>query len=384
MTISLDVLEQLIAFESVAGRSNLEIIAYIEDFLTCRQFRVHRVMDPVEEKAGLYAEIGPCVDGGVLLSAHCDVVPVTGQTWTKPPFQLTQDGGFLFGRGTTDMKGFLAEMLAVADAASHIAQHTAQSLKEPLKLLISYDEEIGCVGIARMQDRLKPLLGRPRYAIVGEPTEMQVAIGHKGKRSYAAQVTGQTGHSALAPNFVSALQVAVDFVVQLRGLQDDLIQNGARDTGYDIPFSTIHVGKMNSGTALNIVPGSADVLLEFRHLATDDPDHLEDMIRAAAKRATDAYRGASAITLDRQASYPGLATPPHDPAVKAVLNMVGGQTCKVAFGTEAGFFDQLGIPTVVCGPGSMSDQGHKADECISRDQLHQCAQMLLSVLASLQ
>ena len=378
MTLSLDILDRLIAFDTVSNRSNLDLISYVEDFLRARQFRVHRIPDLTEEKAGLYAEIGPQTDGGILLSAHSDVVPVEGQVWSRPPFQLTRDGDRLFGRGTTDMKGFLAEMLGVADLASR------KTLKAPLKLLISYDEEIGCVGIGRMKDRLKPLLGRPELAIVGEPTEMQVAVGHKGKRAYKAKITGQAGHSALAPRFVSALHIAVDYVAALRALQEGLEQNGSRDDSYDVPYSTIHVGQMRSGSALNIVPDSAEMLFEFRHLAEDNPDCLAHRITEAADAVIAPYAQPASIKLRPLAAYPGLATPLTSGAVTSVLNWSGGQTCQVAFGTEAGFLSDLGFPTVVCGPGSMADQGHKPDEYISRTQLIKCSQMLVKAVGQLQ
>lgn len=378
MTLSLDILDRLIAFDTVSNRSNLDLIFYVEDFLRARQFRVHRIPDLTEEKAGLYAEIGPQTGGGLLLSAHSDVVPVEGQVWSRAPFQLTRDGDRLFGRGTTDMKGFLAEMLAIADLAS------GKTLKAPLKLLISYDEEIGCVGIGRMKDRLKPLLGRPELAIVGEPTEMQVAVGHKGKRAYKAQITGQAGHSALAPRFVSALHIAVDYVAALRALQDGLEQNGSRDDSYDVPYSTIHVGRMRSGSALNIVPDSAEMLFEFRHLAEDNPDCLAHRITEAADAVIAPYAQPASIKLRPLAAYPGLATPLTSGAVTSVLNWSGGQTCQVAFGTEAGFLSDLGFPTVVCGPGSMADQGHKPDEYISRTQLIKCSQMLVKAVGQLQ
>lgn len=378
MTLSLDILDRLIAFDTVSNRSNLDLISYVEDFLRARRFRVHRIPDLTEEKAGLYAEIGPQTDGGILLSAHSDVVPVEGQVWSRPPFQLTRDGDRLFGRGTTDMKGFLAEMLGVADLAS------GKTLKAPLKLLISYDEEIGCVGIGRMKDRLKPLLRCPELAIVGEPTEMQVAIGHKGKRAYKAQITGQAGHSALAPRFVSALHIAVDYVASLRALQDGLEQNGSRDDSYDVPYSTIHVGRMRSGSVLNIVPDSAEILFEFRHLAEDDPDCLARKITEAVDAVTAHYAQPASIKLHPLAAYPGLATPVTSGAVTSVLNWSSGQTCKVAFGTEAGFLSDLGIPTVVCGPGSMADQGHKPDEYISQTQLIKCSQMLVKAVGQLQ
>ncbi|WP_224825963.1 acetylornithine deacetylase [Cognatishimia sp. MH4019] len=377
MTLSLDILDRLIAFDTVSHRPNLDLIAYVEDFLRARQFRVHRIPDLTEEKAGLYAEIGPQTDGGLLLSAHSDVVPVEGQAWTRPPFQLTRKGDQLFGRGTTDMKGFLAEMLATADRAS------GKALKAPLRLLISYDEEIGCVGIDRMKDRLKPLLKRPELAIVGEPTEMQVAIGHKGKRAYMARITGQAGHSALAPRHVSALHIAVDFVAALRALQDGLARNGSRDDSYDIPYTTIHVGRMHSGTALNIVPVSAEVLFEFRHLAEDDPDLLERRISEAVDAVKAPYSKVAGVKLQPLAAYPGLATAATNAAVTSVQNWSGGKICKVAFGTEGGFLSDLGIPTVVCGPGSMADQGHKADEYICEAQLTKCAQMLTRALKHL-
>lgn len=377
MSLSLDVLDRLIGFNTVSARSNLALMDYVTDFLKGRGFRLHPLPDADEDKAGLYAEIGPEVDGGVVLSAHSDVVPVEGQSWTRDPFKLSREGDLLFGRGTTDMKGFLAEMLVAADAASKM------DLKEPLKLVISYDEETGCHGIARMQDRLAPMLGKPRLAIVGEPTEMQVAIGHKGKRSYRGHVTGEAGHSALAPQFVSALQVGVDFVVALRGMQDDLIASGAREDGYDIPYTTVHVGKLTSGRALNIVPDKADLLFEFRHMAGDDPEQLEMRFRQAARDVTAPHEGRAAIDIERYAAYPGLVIAPSHDVVRQVQDWSGKDTTKVAFGTEAGFFADMGVPTVVCGPGSMAGQGHKADEFVAEGQLVACGAMLGKAVGAL-
>jgi len=205
---------------------------------------------------------------------------------------------------------------------------------------------------------------------------MQIAIGHKGKRSYSAQITGQAGHSALAPRFVSALHIALDYVAALRNLQDGLERNGSRDDSYDIPYSTIHVGRIRSGTTLNIVPDSAEVLFEFRHLAEDDPDSLTRRIAEAADAVTAPHPDAALIELQPLAAYPGLATPASNAAVTLARNWSGGQVCKVAFGTEAGFLAELSIPTVVCGPGSMVNQGHKPDEYISEMQLIKCSKML--------
>lgn len=370
MTPSLEILDRLIAFETVSDRSNLDLISYVEDFLKSRGFRVHRIIDPKEDKAGLFAEIGPSGDGGLLLSAHSDVVPVAGQDWSVPPFKLTRQADRLFGRGTTDMKGFLAEMLALADAV-----HT-RDLNAPLKLLVSYDEEIGCVGISRMKDRLPSLLGRPTLAIVGEPTEMQVAIGHKGKRAYRADIRGEAGHSALAPNFVNALHVAADFVGKLRKMQKATRDNGVCNAAYDVPYTTFHVGQLSGGTALNLVPDKATLLYEFRHLAEDNPDEIEARLQRAAEDATAEFPDPARITLQALAGYPGLSVAASDPVVSLVRSWCDGDTTHVAFGTEAGVLTGLGVPTVVCGPGSMAGQGHKPDEFISVQQLNACSEML--------
>lgn len=377
MTLTLEILDRLVSFDSVSARSNLNIIAYIEDFLRNRGFRLTRFSDPSGQKAGLFAQIGPS-DGGVLLSGHTDVVPVEGQNWTRDPFRLMREGDKFYGRGTTDMKGYLAAMLNMADKAA------TRELREPLKLVFSYDEEIGCVGIQQMLQDLRPLLGSPRICLVGEPTEMQVAVGHKGKAAIRATCNGQNGHSALAPNFVNALDLASDFVVEIRAIQSDLARNGARDSAYSVPFTTLHVGKMSGGMALNIVPDKAEIVLEYRHLAADDPEWIMARISAAADQVAARYRNGfpqAEIILDRYNSYPGLDVPIDAPAVGLAQRLAESQRItKVAFGTEAGFFANIGIDTIVCGPGSMDGQGHKPDEFISTAQLAACDQMLRRTL----
>ncbi len=380
MTQTLEILDRLIAFDTVSARSNLGIIAYIEDFLTTRGFAVTRVPSPCGEKAGLFASIGP--DGaGVMLSAHTDVVPVEGQEWTRDPFRLTREGDRLFGRGTTDMKGYLAAMLAVADQASRA------ELKEPLKLAISYDEEVGCVGIRHMLPALKSAIGQPRAAFVGEPTEMQVAVGHKGKAALRAVCFGEAGHSALAPTFVNALHLAADFTQGLRALQADLAASSARDAAYDIPYSTVHLGLLQGGRALNIVPDRAELTFEYRHLAADPAEMIEARIRTAAEAAAAPFRTqfpGARIEVEQYNAYPGLdAAADSSIAVLAQKLAQTNETTKVAFGTEAGYFEGLGIPVVVCGPGSMEGQGHKADEYITLDQLTACDAMLARTLAGI-
>ena len=380
MTKTLEILERLVGFATVSSASNIVMIDEVQAFLCERGFRVTRLPDPGGQKAGLYAEIGP--EGrGILLSAHSDVVPVDGQHWTRDPFRLSRVGERLHGRGTTDMKGFLASALALADRAARV------DLREPLKLVLSYDEEIGCIGIRQMLAPLSRIVGEPRACIVGEPTEMQVAIGHKGKAALRATCHGQGGHSALAPQFLNALHLAADFVQGLRALQQELVTDGARDPAYDVPYSTIHVGRLGGGTALNIVPATAHLELEYRHLAEDDPNEILARIVGTAQRIAATFQGAfpdAAIEVEQYNAYPGLAVAA-DAGVVAYARGLTGETgvLKVAFGTEAGYFDQLGIPTVVCGPGSMAGQGHQPDEYILIDQLAACDAAMDRLLADL-
>lgn len=381
MRDTLDILERLVAFQTVSADSNLSLIAFIRDYLTTRGFRLHQINDPTGKKAGLFATIGPDGPGGILLSGHTDVVPTKGQDWTRAPFALTREGDRVYGRGTTDMKGFVASMLVAADVASRLR------LTQPLKLALSYDEEVGCVGIQQMIGDLESSIGLPDMAIVGEPTSMQVAIGHKGKAALLATCRGQSGHSALAPRFVNALHLASDLITGLRALQDDLAQNGHQDSAYDIPYSTVHVGTLSGGTALNIVPDTAILDLEYRHLAADRGADLHSRISDISNQIVQRYRDDfpdAQIEIDAYNAYPGLDVDPTASVVKDVqaLAQTPGTT-KVAFGTEAGFFDALGVPTVVCGPGSMAGQGHKPDEYIDCAELRACDAMLRRVVAKI-
>ena len=377
---TLEILERLIGFDTVSARSNLDLISYAEAYLQERGFTTMRLPDETGTKAGLFAEIGP-VGRGILLSGHTDVVPVEGQPWTCDPFRLTRQGDRVYGRGTTDMKGYVAAMLALADRLG------ARDLKAPLKLLLSYDEEVGCVGIQHMRPHLASLLGQPELCIVGEPTQMQVATGHKGKIALRAECVGQSGHSSLAPRFVNALHLAADFLGELRTIQSELAGSGQHDAAYDIPYSTVHVGRMAGGMALNIVPDLAELTFEVRHLAIENPQEILSRITSAADamaaRYHDLWEGA-AIRVTETNSYPGLETDPESPAARAAQLAAGNsQPIKVAYGTEAGVFHELGIPTVVCGPGSMEGQGHKPDEFVTLEQLAACNAMLDRLTADL-
>ena len=377
ITRTLEILDRLVAFPTVSRDSNLDLIDWVQDLLKTAGFDVTRIWSPDRLKAGLFARIGPKIDGGICLSAHTDVVPVDGQVWTRPPFKLTDEGDRVFGRGTTDMKGFLASALALAERAG------VAKLSAPLSLSISYDEEIGCVGIRQMMPELKDLIGKPRIVIVGEPTSMKVATGHKGKAAFKVTCHGQAGHSALAPQFVNAIHVASDFIYQIRGLQDKLAA-GPQDPAYNIPYSTVHIGKISGGRALNIVPDNAQLDMEFRHLVEVSADLIQHEIEDIAKHVSNAYPQVSPITIDSINAYPGLQIDPSDANVVWATKLAEaiGST-KVPFGTEAGFFMNLGLTTVVTGPGNMATDGHQPDEGLSKVDLITCDVMLNNILGEL-
>jgi len=377
ITRTLEILDRLVAFPTVSRDSNLDLIDWVQDLLKTAGFDVTRIWSPDRLKAGLFARIGPKIDGGICLSAHTDVVPVDGQVWTRPPFKLTDEGDRVFGRGTTDMKGFLASALALAERAG------AAKLSAPLSLSISYDEEIGCVGIRQMMPELEKLIGKPRIVIVGEPTSMKVATGHKGKAAFKVTCHGQAGHSALAPQFVNAIHVASDFIYQIRGIQDKLAA-GPQDPAYNIPYSTVHIGKISGGRALNIVPDNAQLDMEFRHLVEVSADLIQHEIEDIAKHVSNAYPQVSPITIDSINAYPGLQIDPSDANVVWATKLAEaiGST-KVPFGTEAGFFMNLGLTTVVTGPGNMATEGHQPDEGLSKVDLITCDVMLNNILGEL-
>jgi len=373
-----EILARLLAFDTVSSRPNMALIGDVQGLLDAAGIASVLVPDAGGAKANLYATVGPEGRGGVMLSGHTDVVPVEGQDWTKPPFALTEEGGRYYGRGAADMKGFVAcAIAAMLDAAR-------RPLKVPLHLALSYDEEIGCMGVRSLIDMLEGAPVRPRFCIVGEPTGMQVATGHKGKIALRATCTGREGHSALAPLALNALHLAADFIGAIRALQAEVAATGPKDGDYDVPYTTLHVGRMAGGTALNIVPNHCQLDFEIRNLAADDPEALIATLRSDAARIAEAARARAPeadIRIEVRNTYPGLGTAPDAAVVTFVKSLTGANgTTKVAFGTEGGLFsERLGIPTVVCGPGSMA-QGHRPDEYIAIDQISRCDAMLDALL----
>lgn len=377
---SIDILDRLIAFPTVSRDPNMALIEYARDLLSAVGVESHLTFDDTGGKANLYATIGPLDRPGVMLSGHTDVVPVDGQDWTRDPFALTEADGRLYGRGTADMKGFVACALAAAEAASR------RTLATPLHIALSYDEEIGCVGVHRMIDMLEGAPVKPAIAIVGEPTSLAVATGHKGKAGYRTICRGREGHSALAPMALNAIHLATAFVDAIRAKQAEIAETGFRDDDYDVPYTTLHVGRIDGGVALNIVPNSCEVLWEIRNVAEDDASQVEADIAAAADAIVSATGDPDAqIVTECYMGYPGLATPPDADVVAFVRALTGANGhIKVAFGTEGGLFtERLGVQTVVCGPGSMA-QGHKPDEFVAREQIERCDGMMATLLDRLE
>ena len=375
-----DILARLIAFDTVSAKPNMALMHYVRDLLGRAGIASTLIPDATGQKANLFATVGPA-GAGVMLSGHTDVVPIDGQDWTKPPFAMTEADARIYGRGATDMKGFVACALAtMIDAAK-------RPLKTPLHLALSYDEEIGCMGVRSLIDMLEVAPTRPLMCIVGEPTLMQVATGHKGKVALRATCVGREGHSALAPMALNALHLAADFIGVLRCIQADVAM-GAQDADYDVPYTTLHAGKMQGGIQVNIVPHHATVDWEIRSLAGTDVDGLIARVQAAADAVVAPYLMVfpeAAIRVERLWDYPGLATPGDAGVVRFVKSLTGANgTMKVAFGTEGGLFsERLGIPTVICGPGSMA-QGHKPDEWVSVEQLERCQAMLGALVGRLE
>jgi acetylornithine deacetylase len=378
-----EILSRLIAFDTVSSKPNMALMAYVQGILTEAGVESVLIPDPAGGKANLYATVGQGA-GGVMLSGHTDVVPVVGQAWTSDPFVMTEAEGRLYGRGTADMKGFCAAAISTVIEAAE----GGRRLAVPLHLALSYDEEIGCMGVRSLITMLEGAPVRPRFCIVGEPTGMQVATGHKGKVALRATCTGREGHSALAPMALNALHLAADFINAVRDLQAEVAAHGVRDGDYDVPYTTLHVGKMSGGVQVNIVPNAAVLDFEIRSVAEDDPEDLIVRLRQAAEAICAPLRAEfpeAAIRIERLWDYPGLGTPSDAAVVKFVKGLTGANgTIKVAFGTEGGLFDaRLGIATVICGPGSMA-QGHKPDEYVSVEQMVRCEAMMAALLAQLE
>jgi len=368
--VSLPLLRRLIAFPTVSRDSNLELIAFAREHLAAAGAVTRLTFDDGRRKANLFATLGPAGDGGVALSGHTDVVPVDGQNWSGDPFVLAERNGRLYGRGSSDMKGFIAVALAFAPMFAQ------RGLRQPLHFALSYDEEVGCLGVGRLLDDLAVAGIRPDACIVGEPTLMRPVIAHKGKVSYRCTVRGLSCHSAYAPQGVNAVEAAAEAIAFLKGMARRHRDAGPYDRGFDIAHTTVHTGVIRGGTALNIVPNECVFDFEFRNLPGDDPAallaELRQHLASAIEPEMHAIDAACGFSIEPLSAMPALDNGSEAAVVGLAQELSGNHDFgKVSFGTEAAHFQRHGIPAVVCGPGSIA-QAHKADEYVETDQVLKC------------
>ncbi|MGI4837852.1 MAG: acetylornithine deacetylase [Janthinobacterium lividum] len=374
-------LSTLIGFDTTSRESNLQLIAFVRDYLNAHQVPCELIFNEERSKANLFATIGVDDRPGVVLSGHTDVVPVDGQPWTVPPFELTEQHGKLYGRGTADMKGYIACVLAAVPAL------LAEPLRMPVHIALSYDEEVGCLGVRSLLAELEHRPHKPALCIIGEPTELKPVLGHKGKLAMRCDVHGAACHSAYAPQGVNAIEYAAELIGELGRIGSTLQAAHLQDPRFDPPFSTVQTGVIGGGKALNIVPADCRFDFEIRSLPDQDAHAVAQQLQAYAREHVvpkmQAVNAGTGIRFSELSSYPGLATDAHSEAAKLIAECCGSsEFTTVAFGTEGGLFDAIGIPTVVCGPGSM-DQGHKPDEYVSIAQLAGCDRMLERLVETL-
>ncbi|MGE4480599.1 acetylornithine deacetylase [Acidocella sp.] len=371
-----DLLSTLLAFPTISANANEALIRWCAARIGDAGGRIHIMAGAAPGKFNLLASFGPDTGSGIVLSGHSDVVPVAGQAWSTDPFILTDRNGKLYGRGSSDMKGFLAACLSAATRADK------GKLLRPLHLAFSYDEEIGCVGVRDLLDRLAEEKFQAEGCVIGEPTEQKVARGHKGKLAGCICCFGLPAHSANPALGCNAISLAADMVREAETMQAHLAMSGPRDDAYPYPSTSVHVGTIKGGSALNIVPEYCEMQFEIRNVAGDEPRELVETLREQAAHIT-ARRGKGRVEIGITNEYPGLDTKEEDLFARKILAAAGTQSCKIGFGTEGGLFSQrLQMPVVICGPGSI-DRAHKPDEYVTQDELDACDMFLDRVIAGL-
>lgn len=368
-----EMIRTLVGYDTTSRESNLALIDWIKSYLEAQGAQCTLTFDDDRRKANLFATLpardGNTTTGGIVLSGHTDVVPVDGQPWDTNPFEAVLIGDHVVGRGVTDMKSFSATGLAF------VPEFVRRGLKRPVHFALSYDEEIGCIGVRRLIDDIVARGIKPLGCIIGEPTGMELVVAHKGKKSWRCRVRGYEAHSSLTPHGVNAVQIACEIVTYLTNVARAFRDQGGFDHAYDVPYTTVHTGVIRGGTALNIVPRDCSFDFEIRHLPFDDPDELFTEVTAYAQRFLPEMRKVAAntsIEFDLLSASPGFDT--HGESGIAAL----GQECngsdehgKVSFGTEAALFHQAAIPAIICGPGHIA-QAHQPNEWVTVEQLAQC------------
>ena len=365
-----ELLARLVEFDTTSRNSNLELIAFVRAYLDGHGIPYRVSTDPTGQKANVHAIIGPVAAGGVALSGHVDTVPVDGQSWTSNPFALRRQDGRLYARGSADMKGFVASCLAAAPAMQ------ARGLARPLHLFISYDEEVGCDGAQRLIVDLEDSGLKPALCVVGEPSGMKPILAHKGKLNLRVKVRGKPGHSSEPGKGVNAIFAAARAVTYVADEAHRFAQEGPFEDGFDPPHTTIHVGTIQGGSILNIIPEHAEFIMEWRNIPGDDTARHVERLKAyvaqhiePAMHAVDPSTGFSYEVLN---VMPGMAIAPDHALTSVVKQITGANSAgKVSYGTESGYYQAADIPTIICGPGHIA-QAHQPDEWIAQDQLDAC------------
>jgi len=370
---TIDCLQQLIAFDTTSRNSNLGLIDWAESHLSRHGARIRRSYNPERTKANLFATFGEGA-GGVVLSGHSDVVPVDGQAWSTDPFRADIRDGRLYGRGACDMKGFIAVVLAQAAAFAQAP------LRSPIHVALSYDEEAGCLGIGPLLQDLALAGIRPDGCIVGEPTSMEMVTAHKGGRVYRCRVHGRAAHSSLTPRGVNAIEYAARVISFIQDLSWREEAEGPRLEGLDVPFSTISTNMISGGNGKNIIPAECEFFFDYRYVPGKPPQEFIEQIQAYISehlepRMQRAHPQAG-VSLELTGSIPGLSPDEQSSIAQLTQSLLRPRpSAKVSYGTEAGFFQQSGIPSIVCGPGSI-EQAHKPDEFVPLSQLAECERFL--------
>lgn len=369
-----EMLAVLVGFDTTSRGSNLQLIDWVEEYLGAYGVPCRRSYDETGAKANLLATLGPPVEGGIVLSGHTDVVPVDGQSWSSDPFQVTERDGRLYGRGTADMKAFSATALAL------VPDFLARPLARPIHFALSYDEEVGCIGVHGLVADLAANLPKPALVVVGEPTEMRVVNAHKGVAGFATRIRGKPAHSSQPHLGGNAIVAAARLVNKLHEMAKEKRAKPLVGSGFEPPYTTFGIGVIEGGSALNIVPEHCHFLWEFRRVPGDDPEEILARFEAFARDEVlpelREFAPEAEIVTERRATVPPLA-PEQEGAAETLLKRLTGanQVHVVSYGTEGGIFQEAGLSTVICGPGSI-DQAHRADEFIERSQIALCAEVL--------
>jgi acetylornithine deacetylase len=377
----LEMLARLVAFDTVSHRSNLPLIDFVEDYLTGWGVGSTRFPNEAGDKAALFATIGPQDRGGIVLSGHTDVVPVEGQAWSRDPFTLHVADGRAYGRGAVDMKAFLALGLAL------VPDFLAAKLETPIHLFLSYDEEVTCLGVVDGIAAMGKTLPRPRAVIVGEPTSLDICDAHKGVRTFLTTIRGFAAHSSKPQLGASAVHAGALLAAELDRMQEEAKERPDGGGRFDPPYDTIHVGKFHGGIARNILADKAELSWEIRTLPGSDPESGPARFASLAKTVLSRMQKTaptSAIETVMTSDVPGLAPDPGSEAERLAMRLSGrNDTIAVAYATEAGHFQRAGLPTVVCGPGSI-DQAHQPDEYITLEQLQAGETFMRKLMAACQ